>query len=58
MYAAHNIPPTKEVIPYCQGAYRAAHTYLALRLIGYPKVRNYLCSWGEWGNRQDLPIET
>jgi thiosulfate/3-mercaptopyruvate sulfurtransferase len=58
MYAAHNIPPAKEAIPYCQGAYRAAHTYLALRLIGYPKVRNYLGSWGEWGNRQDLPIET
>jgi thiosulfate/3-mercaptopyruvate sulfurtransferase len=58
MYAAHNIPPDKEAIPYCQGGYRAAHTYLALRLIGYPQVRNYLGSWGEWGNRLDLPIET
>jgi thiosulfate/3-mercaptopyruvate sulfurtransferase len=28
-----------------------------LRLIGYPNVRNYLGSWGEWGNRTDLPIE-
>jgi thiosulfate/3-mercaptopyruvate sulfurtransferase len=58
MYAAHNIPPDKEAIPYCQGGYRAAHTYLALRLIGYPQIRNYLGSWGEWGNRLDLPIET
>lgn len=58
MYDAHNIPPGKEAIPYCQGGYRAAHTYLALRLIGYPRVRNYLGSWGEWGNRLDLPIET
>ena len=58
MYDAHNIPPDKEAIPYCQGGYRAAHTYLALRLIGYPRVRNYLGSWGEWGNRLDLPIET
>jgi thiosulfate/3-mercaptopyruvate sulfurtransferase len=57
MYAAHNILPTREAIPYCQGAYRAAHTYLALRLIGYPRVRNYLGSWGEWGNRMDLPLE-
>jgi len=57
MYAAHNIPPEKEAIPYCQGGYRAAHTYLALRLIGYPRVRNYLGSWGEWGNRLDLPVE-
>jgi thiosulfate/3-mercaptopyruvate sulfurtransferase len=57
MYAAKNIRPDLEVIPHCQGAYRSAHTYLALRLIGYPNVRNYLGSWGEWGNRLDLPIE-
>ena len=57
MYGTHKIPPDREVIPYCQGGYRAAHTYLALRLLGYPRVRNYLGSWGEWGNRIDLPIE-
>jgi thiosulfate/3-mercaptopyruvate sulfurtransferase len=57
MYAGHQITPDKEIIPHCQGAYRSAHTYLALRLIGYPQVRNYLGSWGEWGNREDLPIE-
>jgi thiosulfate/3-mercaptopyruvate sulfurtransferase len=57
MYADRKITPDKEVIPHCQGAYRSAHTYLALRLIGYPNVKNYLGSWGEWGNRDDLPIE-
>lgn len=57
MYEDRHITPEKEVIPHCQGAYRSAHTYLALRLIGYPIVRNYLGSWGEWGNRPDLPIE-
>ena len=57
MYAAKGIVPEKEVIPHCHGGYRSAHTYLALRLIGYPNVRNYLGSWGEWGNRMDLPIE-
>jgi thiosulfate/3-mercaptopyruvate sulfurtransferase len=57
MYAGRNITPDKEIIPHCQGAYRSAHTYLALRLIGYPSVKNYLGSWGEWGNREDLPIE-
>jgi len=57
LYSDHGITPEKEVIPHCQGAYRSAHTYLALRLIGYPNVRNYLGSWGEWGNREDLPIE-
>jgi thiosulfate/3-mercaptopyruvate sulfurtransferase len=57
MYAEHHILPGDEVIPHCQGGYRSAHTYLALRLLGYPNVRNYLGSWGEWGNRPDLPIE-
>ena len=27
------------------------------RLAGYPHVRNYLGSWGEWGNRDDAPID-
>jgi len=57
MYYGLGVTPDKEVIPYCQGGYRSAHTYLALRLIGYPKVRNYLGSWREWGDRSDLPIE-
>jgi thiosulfate/3-mercaptopyruvate sulfurtransferase len=57
MYAGLGVTPDKEAIPYCQGGYRAAHTYLALRLLGYPKVRNYIGSWKEWGDRLDLPIE-
>jgi len=57
MYSDRKITPEKQIIPHCQGAYRSAHTYLALRLLGYPDVRNYLGSWGEWGNREDLPIE-
>jgi thiosulfate/3-mercaptopyruvate sulfurtransferase len=57
MYAAAGITPDREIITYCQGGYRGAHSYLALRLIGYPKVRNYLGSWREWGDRLDLPIE-
>jgi len=58
MYEAAGVTPDREVITYCQGGYRAAHGYLALRVLGYPKVRNYLGSWKEWGDRQDLPIET
>jgi thiosulfate/3-mercaptopyruvate sulfurtransferase len=57
MYERLGVTRDKEVISYCQGGYRAAHTYLALRLLGYPRVRNYIGSWKEWGDRTDLPIE-
>lgn len=58
MYEALGVTPQRECITYCQGGYRAAHTYLALRLAGFPRVRNYTGSWKEWGDRLDLPIET
>jgi thiosulfate/3-mercaptopyruvate sulfurtransferase len=57
MYEQAGVTPDKEVVTYCQGGYRAAHSYLALRLLGYPRVRNYIGSWKEWGDRTDLPIE-
>jgi thiosulfate/3-mercaptopyruvate sulfurtransferase len=57
MYENAGITPDREVVTYCQGGYRAAHTYLALKALGYPRVRNYLGSWKEWGDRGDLPIE-
>ena len=57
MFARACVTPDREVVPYCQGGYRAAHSYLALRLLGFPRVRNYLGSWKEWGDRTELPIE-
>jgi thiosulfate/3-mercaptopyruvate sulfurtransferase len=57
MYAAAGITPEREVVAYCQGGYRGAHSYVALRSAGFPRVRNYLGSWKEWGDRDDLPIE-
>ena len=55
-FVEHGITPDKEIIPFCGGGYRSAHTYLLLKGLGYPRVRNYLGSWGEWGNRADTPI--
>lgn len=57
MYEQAGVTPDKEVITYCQGGYRAAHSYLALRLLGYPRARTYIGSWKEWGDREDLPLE-
>ncbi len=56
MYEAAGVTASHDVITYCQGGYRAAQTWLALTIAGYPRVRVYLGSWGEWGNRLDLPI--
>lgn len=57
MYAAAGVTPDRDVLTYCQGGYRAAHAYLALRALGHPRVRSYVGSWREWGDRTDLPIE-
>lgn len=47
-----------EIITYCQGSYRAANSFVALNKLGFKKVRVYLGSWGEWGNKIDLPVDT
>ncbi len=57
LYARAGVTPDTQVVTYCQGGYRAAHSYLALRLLGFPRVQNYVGSWREWGDRLDLPVE-
>jgi thiosulfate/3-mercaptopyruvate sulfurtransferase len=49
------IPKNSKIITYCQGGYRAANAFLVLKILGYKNVKMYLGSWGEWGNRLDLP---
>jgi len=54
---AAGIVPDKEVITYCQSGSRSSNTYLALRILGYPRLKNYIGSWQEWSSRLDLPVE-
>lgn len=56
LYESNGVTPDKTVIPLCQGGYRSASTFIALRSLGYPRVKNYVSSWGEWGNREDSKI--
>lgn len=53
----YDIPKNSKIVTYCQGAYRAANTFLVLKKLGFMNVRVYLGSWGEWGNKLNLPIE-
>jgi thiosulfate/3-mercaptopyruvate sulfurtransferase len=49
--------PDKEILVYCHLGNRSSNSYLALQLLGYPRVRNYVGSWHEWAARLDLPLE-
>jgi thiosulfate/3-mercaptopyruvate sulfurtransferase len=56
--SAAGIIPEEEIVTYCHRGARSANTYLALKLLGYPDVRNYIGSWHEWSNRPELPMES
>jgi thiosulfate/3-mercaptopyruvate sulfurtransferase len=57
IYTKFGVSESEEIVTYCQLGIRASHTYFALRLAGFPRVRNYPGSWAEWGNDDSLPVE-
>jgi len=56
LFESRGVAPDREIVAFCNTGYRSAHAYLALRLLGYPRVRNYVGSWQEWGNREGCPV--
>jgi len=56
LFEARGATPDKNIVCYCNTGYRSAHSYLALRLLGYSSIRNYVGSWQEWGNRDGTPV--
>ena len=55
--ASQNIYPDTNIIIYCFKGSRAAHTYVALKLAGFQKLRVYFASWNEWARDPLLPVE-
>ena len=58
LLAEHGIVPERDVITHCQTHHRSGLTYMAARLLGFPRIRAYHGSWSEWGNRMDTPVQT
>ena len=46
-----------DIIIYCFKGARAANTYIALKMAGFNKIRNYYGSWNEWSRNPSLPID-
>ena len=54
---ALGITPDHEIVTHCQTHHRSGFTYLAAKILGYPRVKAYAGSWSEWGNHPDTPVE-
>lgn len=57
LFESRGITKDKEIVCYCQVGERASHTFLALRMAGYPNVKIYDRSFSEWSNNFELPVE-
>ena len=57
-FEAAGVELTKPVITTCGSGITASVLALALELLGHDDVAVYDGSWSEWGQRDDLPIET
>lgn len=57
MCADIGLHPEDDIIIYCFKGARAANTYVAMKIAGFKKIRNYYGSWNEWSRDMSLPID-
>lgn len=58
LFASSELDPARPVIAYCNGGVTATSLLFALDRVGFGNWANYDGSWNEWGDREDLPVET
>lgn len=52
------IVESKTVVTHCQSHHRSGFTYLLGKVLGFPDIKAYPGSWGEWGNAAETPVKT
>lgn len=57
LFEAAGVRPDQTAVVYCQSGSRSSQDYLALRLLGHARIRNYDGSWMEWATMPALPVE-
>ena len=57
LYRNAGVTPDREAITYCGRGYAGACGLLALKVLGYERVRLYDGCWAEWSADPNLPVE-
>jgi len=57
-FSSFGVSEDQDVIVHCQNGVASAHSYVALRLLDYQRIRVYHRSWSALGNDPSLPKAT
>jgi len=56
LFDQHGVSRDKTAVVHCQAGVRASFTFFCLKMLGYPDVKLYDASMGEWANTEHTPL--